>query len=195
MKRVLLVNDDGYTSPGLRALLPALSNDFELTVVAPAAQKSWIGKASSYHREIRSEKITVDSFPVHVLEGTPSDCVSAGIHYICEKKPDMVVSGINVGANVGDSYILSSGTVGGAIEAALAGIPAIAVGVEFLHEQTRKIEFEPGDEDVSLFLFAASLTRALAIGLFSTFFPSFSSSFSSSVPLKTAFTTADPQKR
>jgi 5'-nucleotidase len=84
-------------------------------------------------------------------------------------KPDLVISGINVGANVGNSYILSSGTVGGAVEAVLAGIPAIATGLEFDHHQTRKIEFEPGNEDVSLFSFAASLTRAVALGIFSFF--------------------------
>ncbi|HUI69681.1 MAG TPA: 5'/3'-nucleotidase SurE [Spirochaetia bacterium] len=158
MKSILLVNDDGLLSPGLSALALALSADSVLTIVAPATQKSWIGKASSYHRSLPYRREEVGGLPAIVLDGTPSDCAVAGIHHFCPGKPDFVVSGINVGANVGDSYILSSGTVGGAVEGVLAGIPSLACGLEFSPDVTKRLEFEPSDDDVSLFDFAARQT-------------------------------------
>lgn len=161
MYEILLINDDGLYSPGLRALLPIFADDYNLTVVAPFTQKSWIGKASSYHRTLRYEHTKVDGVPAFLFDGTPSDCAVAGIYHFCKRKPDLLISGINAGANIGDSYILSSGTVGGALEGAIAGIPSIAVGVEFSPITTKKIEFEPTPEDLKRFQFAARFTGRL----------------------------------
>ena len=158
MRNILLVNDDGLLSPGLAALASALSPGHVLTIAVPATQKSWIGKASSYHRSLPYRRAEVAGLPAIVLDGTPSDCAVAGIHHFCPSKPDFVVSGLNIGANVGDSYILSSGTVGGALEGVLAGIPALACGLEFSSEATKLMEFEPSNDDVSLFAFAAGYT-------------------------------------
>jgi 5'-nucleotidase len=175
---ILLVNDDGIDSPGLQCLFTRLETSmadrFIITLVAPTRQRSWISKASSYRREMsveirRSPEISpspgADRFPrggIYALDGTPADCVVAGIYHLCPGKPDLVISGINTGANVGDSYILSSGTVGGAVEAALAGIPALAVGMEFGHDRTQHLETASGPEEEQLFSGAADITVKIA---------------------------------
>jgi len=167
MPEILLVNDDGIFSPGLRALAAKLCANFTCTIAAPSVQQSWIGKASSYHKSIPCKEVTVDGYQGYSIDGTPSDCASAGIYHLCSSLPELVVSGINAGANVGDAYILSSGTVGGALEGALAGIPSMAVGVEFPPEITKKIEFDPGEDDIRFFQFAAELTCRACKVLFS----------------------------
>ncbi len=161
MYEILLVNDDGINSPGLRSLIPFIASDHSLTVVAPSSQKSWIGKASSYHRYLKYRRIDIDSVHAFALDGTTADCVTAGIYHFCRKKPDFVISGINAGANIGDAYILSSGTVGGAFEGAIAGIPSIAIGVEFSHVTNKKIEFGATDKDMGRFKFASRFTSLL----------------------------------
>jgi 5'-nucleotidase len=171
MKRVLLVNDDGINSPGLLALIPVLSESFDLTIVAPPSQRSWIGKASSYHKNLGYEGTTVEGVPAYVLEGTPSDCAVAGIYHLCSETPDLVISGINVGANIGDAFILSSGTVGGAMEGALAGILSVSVGLEFSHDTTKQMEFNPSKEDTQRFEFAAGFTGQMARYLVDTPLP------------------------
>jgi 5'-nucleotidase len=164
-KNIVLVNDDGLRSPGLRALASSLARRHALTIVAPSSQKSWIGKASSYHRSLRFERVELDGLPAVLLDGTPADCAVAAVHHFSAGRPDFLVSGINVGANVGDSYILSSGTVGGAMEGMLAGIPSLACGVEFSNEATQQIEFEPSDGDLSRFAFAADYTARVVDAL------------------------------
>ena len=166
MPNILIVNDDGIFSPGLRALLPKLCPRYTCTIAAPSTQQSWIGKASSYHKSIPYKEVLVEGHPGFSITGSPADCASAGIHHLCSSPPDLVVSGINAGANVGDAYILSSGTIGGAIEGAIAGIPALAVGVEFSADITKKIEFNPDGEDTCFFHFAADLTAKVCRALF-----------------------------
>jgi 5'-nucleotidase len=162
MPSALLVNDDGIDSPGLKAVIPVLAETFSLTVVVPMTQKSWIGKASSYHTNLEIQRTEIDGFPVISLNGTPADCAVAGMYHFCETRPDLLISGINVGANVGDAYVYSSGTVGGALEGVLAGIPALSVGVEFSHEAVKQMEFEPEEKDIGRFSFAAALAGKIA---------------------------------
>ena len=166
-RHILLINDDGIDSPGLRRLLEALettaADRFVVTVVAPSRQRSWISKASSYRREMALETRRRPSpGGIYALDGTPADCAVAGIYHICSERPDLVISGINTGANVGDSYILSSGTVGGAVEAALAGIPALAAGIEFGHELTKRLETASGSDEEEHFAAAAIITVRVA---------------------------------
>jgi 5'-nucleotidase len=161
MDEILLVNDDGINSPGLRSIIPFIASDYNLTVVAPSSQKSWIGKASSYHRYLKYKRIDIDSVQAYALDGTTADCVNSGIYHFCRKRPDFIISGINTGANVGHAYILSSGTVGGAFEGAIAGIPSIAIGVEFSSRTIKRIEFGSTDEDLRRFEFASRFTSLL----------------------------------
>lgn len=129
MKRVLVVNDDGYRSAGLVALARHLSASHHVTVVAPASERSWIGKALSAHAEVAMTQLEYDGVDMFVVDGTPADCVQVGIYGLECPRPDMVVSGINIGDNVGRARALSSGTLGAAVEGALAGLPAVAVSL------------------------------------------------------------------
>ncbi|MEM4258194.1 MAG: 5'/3'-nucleotidase SurE [Candidatus Thermoplasmatota archaeon] len=134
MKRLLVTNDDGYTSAGFFPLLEKLSRKFSLTVVAPSSEKSWIGKAITTKTELQIHEVDYDGFHIFTVDGTPADCVQLGMYTIMETKPDCVVSGINQGENAGHARILSSGTVGAAMEAAFEGIPALAASIMIPYE-------------------------------------------------------------
>jgi 5'-nucleotidase len=126
MKRILVTNDDGVRSDGIRALANALNPLGQLIVVAPLAEASAIGHALTLRRPLRLETI---SDGVYAVDGTPTDCVNIAITSVLGGMPDLVVSGINKGWNLGDD-ITYSGTVAGALEAALLGPPAIAVSLQ-----------------------------------------------------------------
>lgn len=123
--RILLSNDDGYQAPGLTALHAALSEIAETIVVAPDRDRSGASNSLTLEQPIRAR--TVDNGFVRV-EGTPTDCVHLAITGLLEEEPDMVVSGINAGANMGDD-VLYSGTVAAATEGRFLGYPAIALSM------------------------------------------------------------------
>jgi 5'-nucleotidase len=123
--KILLTNDDGISAPGLAALKKAMSALGEVFVVAPDREQSAVGHALTLHRPLRAIKIGLNIFTV---DGTPTDCVNLGIHSLLSFQPDIVVSGINRGANMGDD-VTYSGTVSAAMEATLMGIPAIAISL------------------------------------------------------------------
>jgi len=126
MVDILLTNDDGYQSIGFISLLKELSKEFSVLAITSPDGKSWTGKAITAKREMDLKKVKIDGFDILVLNGTPADCVQVGIYNILKKLPRMVVSGINDGPNIGRGRILSSGTVGAAMEASIIGIKAIA---------------------------------------------------------------------
>jgi 5'-nucleotidase len=126
MPRILVTNDDGYFSPGIEALAGALAAVGEVVVVAPQTEASAVGHALTLRRPLRVERQRPGVFSV---DGTPTDCVNIAIDRILTEPPDLVVSGINKGLNVGDD-VTYSGTVAGAFEGALLGYPAIAVSLE-----------------------------------------------------------------
>src|SRR6188474_1651160 len=117
MRRILVTNDDGYFSPGIRALADALAALGEVTFVAPQNEASAVGHALTLRRPLRLEQIRER---VYCVDGTPTDCVNVGIDEVLDGPPDLVVSGINRGLNVGDD-VTYSGTVAGALEGALLG--------------------------------------------------------------------------
>lgn len=123
---ILVTNDDGIHSPGLSVLAEALSRLGRVVVVAPDRERSAIGHALTLHAPLRAEELRRDTFAV---DGTPTDCVNLGIHGLLNEPPDLVVSGINRGGNLGDD-ITYSGTVAAAMEATLMGVPAFAVSLE-----------------------------------------------------------------
>jgi 5'-nucleotidase len=129
MPRILITNDDGIDSPTLVPLARALQRLGTVRVVVPASERSWIGKAISRFDVVRADATERDGIPMHAVSGTPADCVSLGVHTLYADHPDLVVSGINLGLNFGLAFILSSGTVGGALEGWIAGIPSIAVSM------------------------------------------------------------------
>jgi 5'-nucleotidase len=136
MKRILVTNDDGVHSDGIHALAAALAPLGEVTVVAPHVEASAIGHALTLRRPLRMERLRDR---VHEVDGTPTDCVNIAFTQIYKGMPDLVVSGINKGFNLGDD-VTYSGTVSGALEGALLGVPSIAVSLE----RTRaKYDFGP----------------------------------------------------
>src|SRR3982750_1258661 len=126
MPRILVTNDDGVHSDGIHALADALRPPGDVIVVAPHIEASAIGPALTLPRPLRMEEL-----PPHVYEGdgTPTDCVNIAFTKIYKGRPDLVVSGINKGYNLGDD-VTYSGTVSGALEGALLGVPSIAVSQE-----------------------------------------------------------------
>jgi 5'-nucleotidase len=123
--RILLSNDDGYFAPGLAALYTALSPIAEITVVAPERDKSGASNSLTLDRPLSIRKAPNGFF---FLNGTPTDCVHMAVTGMLDWVPDMVVSGINHGSNMGDDTIYS-GTVAAATEGFLLGIPSIAVSL------------------------------------------------------------------
>ncbi|WP_456447247.1 5'/3'-nucleotidase SurE [Thiolapillus sp.] len=123
--RILLSNDDGYQAPGLKALALALETVAEVVVVAPDRDRSGASNSLTLEMPIRAHN--TDSGFIRV-EGTPTDCVHLAITGLLEEEPDMVVAGINAGANMGDDVIYS-GTVAAATEGRFLGYPAMAVSM------------------------------------------------------------------
>ena len=128
--RILLTNDDGIYAEGIYALATALKKIGNVTVVAPDTQRSAVGHAITIADPLRvvTAKRNGEFFG-YAASGTPADCVKLGIKAIMKKRPDLVVSGINLGGNQGYN-ILYSGTVSGATEGALLGIPSLAVSLD-----------------------------------------------------------------
>lgn len=126
MSYLLVTNDDGVESPSLVPFMDALSSLAPVRAVVPARERSWIGKAITRFDEIEVESIERDGFEIHVANGFPADCVQLGVHSLFDERPQMVVSGINLGLNHGLAFLLSSGTVGAAIEGWITGVPSVA---------------------------------------------------------------------
>ncbi|MBP2653178.1 MAG: surE [Firmicutes bacterium] len=128
--RILLTNDDGIFAPGIQALWRELSEVGEVMVVAPDSERSATSQAITVHHPIRVDQHCFDDPRVcgWRIGGTPTDCVKIAVEALLDQKPDIVVSGINQGPNLGTD-VLYSGTVSAAIEGALLGFPAIAVSL------------------------------------------------------------------
>lgn len=163
---LLLTNDDGYTSPGLRALWEALDGEFETLVVAPRRQRSWIGKAISNPGPLTLETETVGGKAVYIInDGLPADCANIGLYHLCPCKPAMVISGINIGPNFTSSLALASGTVGAALEAAENGVLGIAVSFDLDMSLYRQMESGHEQEQVVHYQEAAEIVRAVVRSL------------------------------
>jgi 5'-nucleotidase len=121
--RILVTNDDGYLAGGIQALARAAGSLGDVTVVAPDREQSATSHSLTLHYPLR---VRVTAEGVHVVDGTPTDCVMLAIGELLDDRPDVVMSGVNHGANLGDD-VLYSGTVAAAMEATILGIPAIAV--------------------------------------------------------------------
>ncbi len=122
---ILISNDDGYLAPGLAALAEALGELARVTVVAPDRNRSGASNSLTLQRPLRAETVPGGFIKV---DGTPTDCVHLALTGLLDEEPDMVVSGINAGANLGDDVIYS-GTVAAATEGRFLGLPALAVSL------------------------------------------------------------------
>ncbi len=126
---ILVVNDDGIYAPGLAALADALQSLGEVQVVAPLTEQSGVGLGITYRQPLQAREEFRDGKHFGwAVSGSPADCVKLGVAELCLSRPDLIVSGINSGANTG-VHVLYSGTVAGAIEGAFFGITSIAVSL------------------------------------------------------------------
>jgi len=123
--RILISNDDGYMAEGIRALADAMSSLGDITVVAPDRNRSGASNSLTLENPLRVNRLDNG---VYRVEGTPTDCVHLAITGLLDEEPDMVVAGINAGANLGDD-VLYSGTVAAAIEGRFLGLPAVAISL------------------------------------------------------------------
>jgi 5'-nucleotidase len=125
--KILITNDDGIDAPALVPLARALSPMGEVTVVVPDRERSWVGKAITRFEPVTLSETERGGLPMFTTSGYPADAVQLGVHSLGGSVPDLVVSGINLGYNHGAGFLMSSGTVGAAVEAWISGIPALAV--------------------------------------------------------------------
>ena len=142
MKNMLISNDDGVLAPGILATKQALEDFANTIVVAPQENNSAVGRKVNIMKHMYLDKYELaDGSMAYGLSGTPADSVNVGINYICEEKPDLVVTGINPGINISKAQITTSGTVCAAIEAVGQDIPAIAASL-FLDDDCFKQDEE-----------------------------------------------------
>lgn len=125
--KILLTNDDSLDSPLFHFAVAYVQEMGEVTAVVPSEEQSWKGKAMTRFGRLHAEPLEGFACAAYAFSGTPADCANFGIYHLFEKKPDLVISGINMGSNVGLGFSISSGTVGAGLEANLAGIPAVAL--------------------------------------------------------------------
>ena len=128
METILLINDDGIHSSGLMILKKSLSRLGEIIVVTPKEEMSGVGKAITSARHVKVEEVELsDGSKAYAIDGTPADAYLLAVAKILKCSPDLLVAGINLGPNLGIDDFLNSGTLGAALEAAIHGVPAIAV--------------------------------------------------------------------
>jgi 5'-nucleotidase len=157
--RILITNDDGVNSSGIVAAKNAVKGLGSVSVVAPAMQQSGIGHALTLFEPIRvtSSKL-LDGNEAYAVSGTPTDAVILGMYEIMDEKPDLVISGINIGENLGMAELTTSGTIGAAMEAASNGVPALSISLQVTRDD---IKFHDGHVDIDLD-FAQKITREIS---------------------------------
>lgn len=159
MKQILITNDDGFDSKGLLALKNALNDLAKIIIVAPSSQKSACSHSITLSRPLRLIEVEKNYFKLD--DATPSDCVYFALEeFYKNKKPDLIISGINHGANLGED-ISYSGTCGGAMEGVLQGIASIAVSLYYQNDSLNKYGFD----------LACEVVRDLVIKIFKQGFP------------------------
>ena len=129
--KILLTNDDGYFAGGIQSLAAELADRAEVFIVAPATEQSGVSQAITFLRPLNPYAVKNEDGELlgYTVNGTPADCVKLGLHELSPFKPDLVISGINNGLNIGINTC-HSGTVGGAFAASMFDVPSIAISVQ-----------------------------------------------------------------
>ena len=157
--KALISNDDGITASGILAAKKAVDELCDTYVVAPETQQSGIGHALTLYEPLRVNEYTLkDGSLGYGVSGTPTDAVTIGLFEILSEHPDIMISGINTGYNLGKAELTTSGTLGAAIEAASFGIPTIAISQEVVRDD---IKFENGEVEID-FDFATKMLNKIA---------------------------------
>ena len=136
MPHIVVTNDDGISAPGLRALVAGLDGLGTISVVAPSQERSAAAQSLTLRQPIYCDQIAEREW---AIEGTPADSMIIALHKLFPERPDLVISGINRGGNLGEN-IYYSGTVGAAMEAAIHHVPAVAISLAY---RGRQFDFEP----------------------------------------------------
>ncbi len=127
MSWILLTNDDGIDSPALAPFAAALESLGAVRVVVPDRERSWVGKAITRIGTVGTAQVQVNGRDAWTCTGYPADAVQIGVHRLFDTAPSLLVSGINIGYNHGAAFLMSSGTIGAAVEGWASGIPSIAI--------------------------------------------------------------------
>lgn len=129
--KILLTNDDGFFAGGIQALAKEARKHADVFIVAPSTEQSGVSQTITFLRPLNPDPVEEDGELIgYTVNGTPADCVKLGLHELCPFKPDLVISGINNGLNVGTN-VCHSGTAGGAFVASMFDVPSIALSVEW----------------------------------------------------------------
>ena len=138
--RILITNDDGVSSSGLLAAYESVKGLGEVTIVAPATQQSAVGRSMTLFNPLRLTRLKINGTTAYSVSGTPTDAVIIGMFVAMKKKPDLVISGFNIGENLSTEAATTSGTIGAALEAAGQGVPAIAVSIRVEDEGDKFVD-------------------------------------------------------
>jgi 5'/3'-nucleotidase len=141
----MVTNDDSVQSDGIIELARAVSRSADVIVVAPEQPQSATALSLTFHKPLRVTKVRKAEFDCYAVSGTPGDCVMIGVNKLLPRRPDLVVSGINIGDNNTFQDIFASGTVAAALEAAITGIPAVAFSMEVGEESLFALEYDQPD--------------------------------------------------
>jgi 5'-nucleotidase len=144
-KLVMVTNDDSVQSNGILELARAAAKHAETIIVAPEQPQSATALSMTFHKPLRVNRVRREKFECYAVSGTPGDCVMIGVNKVLPRRPDLVVSGINIGDNNTFQDILASGTVAAALESAITGIPAIAFSMEVSGESLFALEYDQPD--------------------------------------------------
>ena len=138
-------NEDSVQSNGILELAKAAAKYADVIIVAPEQPQSATALSLTFHKPLRVNRVRRGSFECYAVSGSPGDCVMVGVNKVLPRKPDLVVSGINIGDNDTFQDILASGTVAAALESAITGIPAIAFSMEVSGESLFALEYDQPD--------------------------------------------------
>lgn len=148
-KLVMVTNDDSVQSEGIISLARAVAKYADVIIVAPEQPQSATALSLTFHKPLRVAKVRRAEFECYAVSGSPGDCVMIGVNKVLPRRPDLVVSGINIGDNNTFQDILASGTVAAALESAITGIPALAFSLEVNEESLFALEFDQPDFSAS----------------------------------------------
>ena len=141
----MVTNDDSVQSEGIISLAKAVSKHAQVIIVAPEQPQSATALSLTFHKPLRVAKVRKGDLECYAVSGSPGDCVMIGLNKVLPRRPDLVVSGINIGGNSTFQDVLASGTVAAAIESAISGIPALAFSLEVNEEALFALEYDQPD--------------------------------------------------
>lgn len=171
MKRLLITNDDGVDALALVPLARAMERFGQVVVAAPTRERSWVGKAISRVDEVNATRIERDGMEIWAVDGFPADCVHVGAFGVLESPPDLVISGINIGANKGSAFATGSGTVGAAIEASNVGVGGVALSAMSEGEWLDWSRWVHTDDSIAMWTRLANVAADIVAVVLETGFP------------------------